>query len=62
MTLPSPKHLAPSDGPVIQETGLTGRKKLKDAVYLNGTLGYASIKQGAKDHALFAGAEVEWEM
>lgn len=51
-----------SDGPVIQETGLTGRKKLKDAVYLNGTLGYASIKQGAKDHALFAGAEVEWDL
>ena len=50
------------NGPVIQELGLTGRKKLKDALYLNGTLGYAAVKQGNKDHALFAGAEVEWEM
>lgn len=31
-------------------------------MYLNGTLGYAAVKQGNKDHALFAGAEVEWEM
>lgn len=49
------------DGPVVQEAGLTGRKKLKENLYLNGTVGYAAVKQGSKDHVLFAGAEAEWE-
>ena len=50
-----------ADGPVVQEAGLTGRKKLKENLYLTGTVGYAAVKQGNKDHALFAGAGAEGE-
>ena len=50
------------DGPRVDEWALTGRKKLRTDLYLDGTLGYARIRQGSSDHTWFAGAQVDWQL
>lgn len=50
------------EGPRVDELALTGRKKLGTDLYLDGTLGYARVRQGRGDHTWFAGAQVDWQL
>ncbi len=49
-------------GTRVDEVAFTGRKKLRQDLYLDGTLGYARIRQGSADHTWFAGAQVDWQL
>lgn len=47
--------------PTVDEMGLTGQMKLSGNRYLNGTLGYARVKEKNTDNHLFAAASLEWK-
>ena len=48
------------DGATVNEAGITGRMKLHGNMYLDGTLGYAGVKNHGTDHDYFGGVKVEW--
>ena len=49
------------DGATVNEAGITGRMKLHGNMYLDGTLGYAGVKNHGTDHDYFGGVKVEWD-